>query len=119
MALITTKHLKDFADKFAAKASEIFAKKIDIPDSFPADGGNADTVNGHTVDTDVPAGAKFTDTTYSVMGAATTQSAGQSGLVPAPPAGEGNAFLNRDGTWVEIEEATDADIDAIIAGTFK
>lgn len=29
-----------------------------------ADGGNADTVNGHTVYSDVPENAKFTDTTY-------------------------------------------------------
>lgn len=119
MGWITTKHLKDFADKFAAKASEVFAKKTDIPNSFPADGGNADTVNGHTVNTDVPEGAKFTDTTYNVMGAATTQSAGQSGLVPAPPAGKQEGFLRGDGTWREVEEATDADIDAIIAGIFK
>ena len=35
------------------------------PVSLPANGGNADTVNGHTVEVDVPAGAKFTDTTYS------------------------------------------------------
>ncbi|EET60438.1 hypothetical protein BRYFOR_07634 [Marvinbryantia formatexigens DSM 14469] len=34
------------------------------PESLPADGGNADTVGGHTVEADVPAGAKFTDTVY-------------------------------------------------------
>lgn len=33
-----------------------------IPSSLPANGGNASTVNGHTVNSDVPAGAKFTDT---------------------------------------------------------
>ena len=41
------------------------------PTSLPADGGDADTVNGHTVEVDVPADAKFTDTKYSVA----TQSA--------------------------------------------
>jgi hypothetical protein len=43
------------------------ADKSDIPSALPADGGNADTVNGHTVNADVPANAKFTDTntTYS------------------------------------------------------
>ena len=43
------------------------ADKSDIPAELPADGGNADTVNGHTVNADVPANAKFTDTntTYS------------------------------------------------------
>lgn len=35
------------------------------PTSMPANGGNADTVNGHTVQINVPANAKFTDTTYS------------------------------------------------------
>ena len=34
----------------------------DFPTSMPANGGNATTVNGHTVNSDVPSGAKFTDT---------------------------------------------------------
>ncbi len=33
-----------------------------FPTSLPANGGNAATVNGHTVNSDVPSGAKFTDT---------------------------------------------------------
>ena len=37
----------------------------DFPVSLPANGGNADTVNGKTVESNVPANAKFTDTTYS------------------------------------------------------
>lgn len=40
------------------------AYKSDIPSSLPANGGNSSTVNGHTVKSDVPAGAKFTDTIY-------------------------------------------------------
>ena len=47
------------------------------PSSLPANGGNSSTVNGHTVNADVPSGAKFTDTTYS----AATQSA--NGLMSA------------------------------------
>ena len=43
------------------------------PSSLPANGGNSSTVNGHTVNADVPSGAKFTDTTY---GAATQSSPG-------------------------------------------
>lgn len=43
------------------------------PTSLPANGGNADTVNGHSVNTDVPSDAVFTDTTYSE---ATTAAAG-------------------------------------------
>ena len=40
------------------------ADKSEIPTSLPADGGNADTVNNHTVETDVPESAVFTDTVY-------------------------------------------------------
>ena len=35
------------------------------PTSMPANGGNADTVGGHTVKSDVPENAKFTDTVYT------------------------------------------------------
>lgn len=38
------------------------------PTSMPANGGNSDTVNGHTVNSNVPENAKFTDTTYSGAG---------------------------------------------------
>lgn len=36
----------------------------DFPTSMPANGGNSSTVNEHTVETDVPEGAVFTDTVY-------------------------------------------------------
>ena len=41
-----------------------YAKKTDIPATLPANGGNSDTVNNHTVESDVPVNAKFTDTIY-------------------------------------------------------
>ena len=41
-----------------------YAKKTDIPTTLPANGGNADTVNNHTVETNVPENAVFTDTIY-------------------------------------------------------
>ena len=119
MAWITTKNLEKFANGFAEKAATVFAKLTDIPKSLPADGGDAATVGGHTVGTDVPEGAKFTDTTYGTMRAATASAAGAAGLVPAPAAGKQNSVLRGDGTWTEMIEATDADIDAIISGTFK
>lgn len=40
-----------------------------IPSSLPANGGNADTVGGFTVGTNVPANAKFTDTVYELPNA--------------------------------------------------
>lgn len=47
-------------DKLADKAN-----RSEIPTTLPANGGNAATVNGHTVNADVPSNAKFTDTTYT------------------------------------------------------
>lgn len=44
-------------------ASDAYIKNK--PAALPADGGNADTVNGHTVNKDVPADAVFTDTVYN------------------------------------------------------
>lgn len=41
-----------------------------------------------------------TNTTYSVMTAATSSAAGTQGLVPAPAAGKQSSFLRGDGTWV-------------------
>lgn len=40
------------------------ADKTEIPTELPAKGGDADTVNGHTVKSDVPENAVFTDTVY-------------------------------------------------------
>ncbi len=61
----------------------------------------AETVNGHTVNADVPSDAKFTDTTYSAFRGTEGMSDGTSGLVPAPKASEfGNSFaLSSDGKW--------------------
>lgn len=42
--------------------SDAFIKNKPI--TLPANGGNADTVNGHTVEINVPSDAKFTDTLY-------------------------------------------------------
>ena len=44
--------------------SSSYAKKSEIPTTLPANGGNADTVNNHTVKSDVPENAVFTDTIY-------------------------------------------------------
>ena len=54
-------------NKAVTNALNAKANLTDIPSSLPASGGDASTVNGHTVNADVPANAKFTDTntTYS------------------------------------------------------
>ena len=65
------------------------------PLSLPANGGNASTVNGHTVNADVPSGAKFTDTnTWRPLGTtADTACAGNdSRLSNARPASDVSAW---------------------------
>lgn len=76
------------------------ADKTEIPTTLPANGGNAATVNGHTVKSDVPEKAKFTDTTYSNVAGSTDSASGKAGLVPAPMAGiQNNEYLKATGTW--------------------
>ncbi len=86
----------------AGNAAEILNK----PEAMKANGGNADTVNGHTVLADVPENAKFTDTTYEVFQGASATQKGTSGLVPMPIQGSENSYLRGDGTWAEIEKVT-------------
>lgn len=90
------------------------ADKSEIPTTLPANGGDSDTVNGHTVNSDVPEDAKFTDTTYSIMTGATASAAGKSGLVPAPATGsQAASFLKASGGWaspltpVQVTSAVD------------
>lgn len=67
MSLVTKAGLQRFftglKDKFAPINHKHTKSQItDFPSSLPANGGNANTVNGHSVNSDVPSGAKFTDT---------------------------------------------------------
>ena len=57
---------KTLADKLSEIDTEIGnkASKTEIPTELPANGGNSATVNGHTVKSDVPENAVFTDTVY-------------------------------------------------------
>lgn len=61
---------------------------------------------GFTIEKSVPADAEFTDTTYGVMGGASTSEAGTEGLVPAPEAGNHNSYLRGDGTWAVPTDTT-------------
>ena len=58
----------DKIDKELKNLNDDKANKSEIPKSLPANGGDANTVNGHTVNADVPAGAKFTDTITTING---------------------------------------------------
>ena len=82
------------------------------PSSLPANGGNAATVNSHTVLSDVPANAVFTDTTYTTMGA--SGSGHKGGLVPDPGSTAGTTkFLREDGTW-QIPESGGSVIPVVL-----
>lgn len=65
LPVIFGKIAKFFTDLKTVAFSGSYNDLEDKPKSLPANGGNAETVNKHTVMSDVPAGAKFTDTTYS------------------------------------------------------
>lgn len=103
------KHANDFAasnhthtaaDIGAAASSHTHTKSqiTDFPTSLPANGGNSATVNGHTVASDVPANAKFTDTQYSPFVKSGTGA--KAGLVPAPSTTAGTSkYLCENGTW--------------------
>ncbi len=58
--------IKELSD---AKADAVHQHTVsdisNFPASLPANGGNAATVNGHSVAANVPVGAKFTDTVYT------------------------------------------------------
>lgn len=60
-----------------------------------------------------------TDTTYSAMTGATSSTAGTSGLVPAPAAGDEGKFLQGDGTWATVQSGATytAGIGIDITGT--
>ena len=60
----TVSELTDSAD---------YAKKTDIPTTLPANGGNANTVNNHTVKSDVPENAVFTDTVLEINDEGTSE----------------------------------------------
>lgn len=60
------------ADLAKVATSGNYSDLSGTPTSLPANGGNADTVNGHTVEANVPANAKFTDTVYELPNATTS-----------------------------------------------
>lgn len=97
LALGETSSTAYAGNKGAANASEI--EKIKNGTTVVPKAASAAEVNGFTVAANVPAGAKFTDTTYSDMKGATGSAAGTHGLVPAPAAGANTKFLRGDGTW--------------------
>lgn len=71
---------KYFSDLKTVAFTGSYNDLINRPTSMTANGGNSATVNGHTVNSDVPSGAKFTDTIYT------------------HPTGDGNKHIPANGT---------------------
>ncbi|MDE7288467.1 MAG: hypothetical protein K2N71_03045, partial [Oscillospiraceae bacterium] len=92
-----------------------------IPTSLPANGGNAATVGGFTVGTNVPANAKFTDTVYtlpkatsSVLGGVkvdgTTITADAGGVISALVSGGSGIIIDKifenNLYWAKVNDIT-------------
>ena len=58
-----------------------------------------------------------TNTTYSDVAGATSSTAGNNGLVPAPPAGAQIKFLRGDGTWQVPKNTTYSDVAGATSST--
>lgn len=82
---------------------------------YATNAGAADEINGHTVASDVPANAKFTDTTYANF--IKSGSGAEAGLVPAPPTIAGvTKYLREDGTWT-VPPNTQRGIQNVLTST--
>lgn len=97
-------HTHQYAGSASAGGSANSAVKLDTSAGSATQpvyfSGGKPVATTYTLSASVPSGAKFTDTTYFVMKAATSSAAGSTGLVPAPAAGKHTSFLRGDGTWV-------------------
>lgn len=81
---------------------------------YATNAGAAEKVNGHTVASDVPANAKFTDTTYTNF--VKSGSSAKAGLVPAPSTTAGTSkYLREDGTWTTPPNTTYTDMKGATA----
>ena len=104
-------HTHNYAGSASAGGSANSAVKLDTATAGSANqpvyfSGGKPVAIGHTIQSNVPANAKFTDTTYSVFKAATTDAAGGKGLVPAPDKGQQGYYLAGDSTWKAFSKST-------------
>lgn len=119
----------EFADVVNVEITDLKTGKADkseIPTVLPASGGNADTVNGHSVESDVPANAVFSDTLYTAedkakldgiaVGANNYVHPTNAGNKHIPSGGTDNQILaySADGTAKWSETCNAAAFDAVI-----
>ena len=104
-------HTHNYAGSASAGGSANSAVKLDTATAGSTtqpvyfSGGNPAAI-GYTIQSNVPANAKFTDTTYSVFKAATASADGGKGLVPAPAKGQQGYYLAGDSTWKAFSKST-------------
>ena len=114
-------------DKVVKTVEDTYAKTTDIPTTLPANGGNADTVNNHTVKSDVPENAVFTDTVYDdteVKGSIAELSSNLDTLEFGEIAGSKNlvyktiknANIETNGTIIATTDATDIHVAKVESG---
>lgn len=101
---LTGAQVKDIATKIDGKQGTLTAgTNIQINN-----GTISATDTTYTAGTNVSISAQnvisATDTTYSTMTGATPSTAGASGLVPAPAAGDDTKFLSGDGLWKTVSQ---------------
>ena len=102
-------HTHNYAGSASAGGSANSAVKLDTATAGSANqpvyftNGKPAAIS-YTIQSNVPANAKFTDTTYNDLKGATASAAGVHGLVPAPAKGDQAKFLRADGTWQTISD---------------
>lgn len=106
----------DYATSAGSATSATTASKLGSTDVGSATKGiylddGTPTACTYSVAKDVPSNAVFTDTTYSVMTGASSGTAGASGLVPTPSAGDEGKYLKGDGTWGTVSSSSGANTD--------
>ena len=104
-------HTHNYAGSASAGGSANSAVKLDTATAGSTTqpvyfSGGKPVAIGYTIQSNVPANAKFTDTTYNVFKAATTDAAGGKGLVPAPAKGQQGYYLAGDSTWKAFSKST-------------
>ena len=104
-------HTHNYAGSASAGGSANSAVKLDTATAGSTTqpvyfSGGKPVAIGYTIQSNVPANAKFTDTTYSVFKAATASADGGKGLVPAPAKGQQGYYLAGDSTWKAFSKST-------------
>ena len=80
------------------------------PTALPSEGGNADTVNNHTVNADVPADAVFTDTVYTLPTASSSVLGGIKLGTGLTATADGTVNVSVGGATITLKTWTDADV---------